>query len=131
MILPADPGTLDFDDPDLAAKVEALAPEAIDALAFGAVRLDAAGRVTLFSRAEARLSGYGSRPAIGLAFFTEIAPCMNLPGFRGRLEQGLATGVIEARFAWTGDFSDRERPLQVRMHGISGGGCWIFLQRDA
>ena len=45
-----------------------LAPEhvhiyevAIDRLPFGAIRLDASGVVRFYSRAEARLSGYGTR----------------------------------------------------------------------
>jgi photoactive yellow protein len=120
----------DFDDPALAARIEALPPGAIDDLPFGAVRLDPVGRVLVFNRAEAKLSGYGSRPTIGLDFFTEIAPCMDQPGFRGRLVDGLATGQVKAHFTWIGDFADRERMLEVRMQGIPGGGCWMFLRRE-
>ncbi|MFC7477684.1 PAS domain-containing protein [Dankookia sp. GCM10030260] len=121
---------LDFAAPDLATRVESLPPGAVDRLPFGAVRLDAAGRVLVYSQAEARLSGYGDRPAVGLDFFAEIAPCMDQPGFRGRLAAGLASGRVQAHFTWIGDFADRERMLEVRLQGIPGGGCWIFLRRE-
>ncbi len=48
-----------FDTPRLAEAVERLAPEQVDALPFGAIRLDAGGVVTFYSAAERRLSGFG------------------------------------------------------------------------
>ena len=120
----------DFAHPALASLVAALPPGAIDDLPFGAIRLDPAGLVVVFNRTEARLSGYGDRPAIGLDFFAEIAPCTNQHGFRGRLAEGLATGQVQAHFTWVGDFADRERRLEIRLQGIPGGGCWIFLRRE-
>jgi len=130
---PADRSSLgglpDFDDADLAAAVDQLPRAALDRLPFGVVRLDAAGRVVIFSTTEAKLSGYGGRPTLGLDFFTDIAPCMNQPSYRGRIEQGVAAGTLNARFTWVGDFDDREKVIQVRLHGIAGGGCWIFMHR--
>jgi photoactive yellow protein len=121
----------DFEDPALADKIRHLTTEQIDQLAFGALRLDGAGIVAFFSKAEARLSGYGDRQAVGLHFFTDIAPCMNNPDYRGRLDSGLASGTLNARFTWVGDFSNRARVIQVRLHGIEGGGCWIFMHRES
>ena len=94
----------------------------LDRLPFGAVRLDAAGRVERFNATEAAQSGYGSRPTLGLDFFTGIAPCMNQPDFRGRLESGLASGRLNLRFGWTGDFSDANRALDIRVLGRAGLG---------
>jgi photoactive yellow protein len=119
-----------FDMPGLAPAVEGLSPAEVDALPFGAIRLDADDRVVLYSAAEARLSGYGTRPALGRAFFTEMAPCMDNPAFRGRIARASAAGRFDLEFGWIGDFADRARELQVRVLPASGGGCWIFIRRD-
>ena len=119
-----------FDTPQLAAAVERLPPETVDALPFGAVRLDGAGRVRFYSRAEAALSGYGARAALGRSFFTEIAPCMDSEAFRGRIEQARGAGRLDLEFGWVGDFADRQRELRVRVQQASDGGCWLFLRRE-
>ena len=119
-----------FEQPDLAGAVEALPPEALDTLEFGAIRLDAGGAVQIYSEAERRLSGSGDRPRLGLDFFSKIAPCMDQPGFRGRIERALAQGRLDLEFSWTGDFSDRMRSVTVRVQSASDGGYWIFMRRE-
>jgi photoactive yellow protein len=125
-----DPSPITIDMAGLAKAVEQLPKEAVDALPFGAIRLDDAGLVTFYSAAEAKFSGYGSRPALGKAFFVEMAPCMDTPAFKGRIERGKAAGKYDLEFGWIGDFSDRSRELRVRIQPASDGGCWIFIQRE-
>lgn len=120
---------IDFDEPALATAVEALPPEAVNGLGFGAVRLDADGKVVFFSEAERRLSGFREN-AMGRTFFIDIAPCMNNPAFRGRIDKALADGKLNLVFGHVGDFGDRTRALDVRVQSASGGGCWIFMKRD-
>lgn len=119
-----------FDEPDLAAAVERLPPEAVDALPFGAIRLDAEGVVRFYSAAEARLSGSGARPRLGRAFFGEVAPCMDKAEFRGRIERAHREGRLDLEFGWVGDFDDRARELRVRVQSAGDGGVWLFLQRE-
>jgi photoactive yellow protein len=119
-----------FDMAGLANAVERLPADAVDALPFGSVRLDPQGLVTFYSAAEAKLSGYGARPALGRSFFAEMAPCMDTSMFRGRIERAKAAGKYDLEFGWIGDFSDRLRQLQVRVQPASDGGCWIFIKRD-
>jgi photoactive yellow protein len=124
-------GTLPgFDHDDLAAAIERLPAEALDSLPFGAIRLNPDGEVVVFSGAEKRLSGYGDRPTLGRHFFTQIAPCMGTQRFRGRIERALAAGEADIEFGWVGDFGDAGRQLRVRVQPASGGGCWIFMQRE-
>jgi photoactive yellow protein len=118
----------DFDEPRLAEAVEKLTPEAANALPFGAVRLDPAGKVIFFSESERDLSGYHTQP-IGLSFFTDIAPCMNNPAFLGRIERSLAAGSLDIAFSHVGDFDDGAKELDVRVQSATGGGFWIFLRR--
>lgn len=120
----------DFDTPDLAAVVERLPPEVVDALPFGAIRVDAGGVIQTYSAAERRLSGSGDRVRVGLQFFAEVAPCMDSPEFRGRIERALAAGNLDVEFGWTGDFADADRGLRVRAQSASEGGYWIFMQRE-
>lgn len=121
----------DFDQPDLARSVEQLSVEQIDALPFGTIRLDTEGRVVLFNEAEARLSGFGARPRIGLDFFTKIAPCMNTDTFRHAADGALKDGTFEAEFTHVGDFDDRDRMLRVKLQSASDKGLWIFLCRES
>ncbi|UEM21254.1 PAS domain-containing protein [Skermanella mucosa] len=125
-----DSSEVDFDMPDLAGAIERLSGSEVDALSFGAIRLDAKGDVTFYSAAEARLSGYGTRPALGRSFFTDMAPCMDDKEFRGRIDHARAAGKYNLEFGWIGDFADRARELQVRIQPASDGGCWIFIRRD-
>jgi photoactive yellow protein len=120
----------DFEDPDLARMVEALPEPEVDALPFGAVRLDKAGVVQIYSQAERDLSGSGDHQRIGLDFFAQIAPCMDTPGFRGRIERARAAGQLDLEFGFVGDFADRERELTVRVQPASDGGLWIFMRRE-
>ena len=119
-----------FDEPALASAVEKLSTEALDSLPFGAIRLDKQGVVQAYNATERRLSGSGSRPRVGLSFFVNVAPCMDNPAFRGRIDRAIAAGSLDMRFAWTGDFSDASRSFQVRAQSGAGGGFWIFIQRD-
>jgi len=120
---------LEIDGEQLGTRVERLSREECDALPFGVIRLDAAGRVAYLSKTEARLSGFGDRNAIGRAFFTELAPCMGTPDFRRRIEHANALGTLDIRFEQVGDFDDVERELRVRVKSASGGGLWVFIER--
>ena len=125
----ADAPVPDFDEPQLAQAVERLSPEKVHTLPYGAIRLDAEGTVTFYSDSERRLSGY-RKEVLGRTFFTEIAPCMNNPGFKGRIDRALAAGKLDIAFGYTGDMPSGPMDLDVRIQSAAGGGCWIFLKRE-
>ena len=120
-----------FDTPELAQAVEKLSFSVIDRLPFGAIKLDRSGAVVFISQREREISGRGDRPSIGLAFFTDIAPCMDNPHFKGRIDAALAAGTLDAEFTHVGDFADRDRELAVRAQSAADGGVWLFLRRVA
>jgi photoactive yellow protein len=122
--------TVSFDQPDLGQAVEALTEQVIDRLPFGAIRLSRAGVVQFYSEAERRQSGSGDEPRLGLDFFEGVAPCMDTPEYRGRIDQAIAEGSLDLCFDYVGDFDDRSRELEVRIQSATGGGYWIFLRRS-
>ena len=118
----------DFGEPHLAAAVEKLSPDQVHALPFGAIRLDAGGQAIFYSDAERRLSGY-RKPVLRRDFFLEIAPCMNNPNFRGRIDRAIAAGRLDIRFSYIAGLSAGTTDIEVHIQAASGGGCWIFLRR--
>jgi photoactive yellow protein len=113
----------------LRERIEQLSPEALDRLPFGVIRLDAAGRVTFYSKTEGEQSGFGDRKAIGQDFFTQMAPCLGTPEFLRRIERARQEATLDVMFEQIGDFDDAERELRVRVLSASSGGLWIFIQR--
>ena len=121
--------TLSFDHPDLARRVEGMSTAQRDALAFGAIKLDADGQVSVYNATEGRQSGYRDRPALRRDFFLEVAPCMGVPAFKGQIENLRAAGQLDIEFGWVGDFDDPEREMRIRVISALDGGQWIFIDR--
>ena len=123
--------TPDFDEPKLAAAVERLPREDVGALPFGAIRLDAEGRVCFCGGTGARLSGEVGRQGLG-RLFPEIAPGLDAEEFRSRVEAARAAGGrLDLEFGWTGDFDDSPEELRVRVQSAAdGAGYWVFLSRE-
>ena len=118
-----------FDTPRLADAVERFSQEQLDLLPFGVTGLDAQDIVRVRNSYEADISGYGDRLAVGRLFFADVAPCLNNPYFKGRIEKARRDGTLDITFKFVGDFSDAERELTVRVQSGKDEGCWIFIQR--
>ena len=119
---------VDFDVPDLAARIERLERGDLDRLPFGVIRIDGEGTVLFYSATEARQSGYGAVP-LGENLFA-ISPCMGDTDFRGRLTRAMAAGPVDLEFGWPGDYGDPHRALRIRVQSARAGGVWLFIQRD-
>ncbi|MCU0634281.1 MAG: hypothetical protein MUE41_05370 [Gemmatimonadaceae bacterium] len=128
--------TVSFDDADLGARLDALFPlvqasgTALDELPFGVIRIDAAGRVAFYSATESRQSGLRVHNAVGLDYFTQLAPCMNTPRVRGRIVEAAQHGAVDVEVGHTGDFADPDRFLRVRVLSAAGGGYWHCHLRE-
>ena len=64
-------------DADLATCLDELAPETLDQLEFGVIRMDRSGRVTAYNATEAEISGLAETDVVGKDFFAQVAPCTN------------------------------------------------------
>ena len=122
------PSGIDFDAPDLAARIEKLSQYDLDRLPFGVILIDSEGIVQFYSETEARESGYGALP-LGQNLF-EISRCMGSDDFRGRIDRAREQGRVDIEFGWGGDFADPNRDLRIRVQSARAGGYWICVERD-
>ena len=102
----------------------------IDKLAFGAVQLDASGKILKYNAAEASITGRNAASVIGRNFFTEVAPCTNAPNFKGVFDAGVKSGDLNTLFEYVFDYN--MAPTKVKIHmkkAISGDTFWIFVKR--
>lgn len=119
---------IDFDMADLAAAMERLTADAIDALPFGVIAIDRFGSVLLYSRTELKRSGYAGADPVGQDFFS--IGCFGGAGFRSRIEEARQHGKVDLEIGWFGDFADPGRALRIRVQSGRGGKLWLFVQRD-
>jgi photoactive yellow protein len=99
-----------------------------DRLPFGAIKLDAEGRVLAYNSAEAVLARRVQQSTLGKRFFEEIAPCTNVESFRGRLDALVARGAegtetfdFKFLFAWG------TRDVRIRLMVLRDGARWVFV----
>jgi photoactive yellow protein len=104
---------IDFNAPDLAARIEKLGPSAIDRLPFGVIRVDREGTVLVYSATEARLSGYGTTP-LGRNLF-DVSLCATRDDFRERVMHAIESGAADLELGWRGDASDPNREMRIRI----------------
>ncbi len=92
-------------------RTDAIKLQDMDELPYGAILVDGKGMVHCYNRAESEISGLAEANVLGRNFFTDIAPCTNLPAFRGRFEEGVARGRLDVMFEFVFDFAFA--PLRV------------------
>ena len=120
--------SIDFDAPDLAARVEQLSQFDLDHLPFGVILLDRQNIVLFYSETEARLSGIGE-PPLGRDFFAPPL-CISKVELKNRIARAMEVGTVDLEFAWKGDYDNPDRELRIRVQSSRKGGVWMFIERD-
>ena len=111
------------------ASLDRLSPAEVDALPFGVIQLDGAGRITAYNQAESRLSGRDPERVLGRDFFREVAPCTNMPAFRARFEEGVRRGGMDERFSFVFAFEPQAVRVDVRLLGSrSADRYWVTIR---
>jgi photoactive yellow protein len=118
---------IDFDAPDLAARIEQLNDAERDTLPFGVIRLDREGTVLFYSATESRQSG-NPNPPMGQNFY--VASCMGSDSFQGRIERAREEGDVDLEIAWPRDYGGVNRDLRIRVQSARDGGVWVCIERD-
>ncbi|MGQ9831526.1 MAG: EAL domain-containing protein [Thermochromatium sp.] len=117
---------IDFYDPH---RLDALSAEELDRLPFGAIRVDAEGRILFYSRTQVDIANRPVESVLGRNFFSEIAPCTVVPEFYGRFRQGVLAGHLETTFEFVFDFE--MQPVRVRIamrNSERPGEFWILTK---
>jgi photoactive yellow protein len=121
--------TIEFHSPRLAETLDAASQDEINGLPFGAVRLSKTGVVEFYSTREQELSGFG-RSAVGLNWFREVAPCMDNPIIRGRIEIATALGPVDIVVEHVGLFGDPKARVELRVvETLDRRGYWLVLRK--
>ncbi|MFP4146433.1 MAG: photoactive yellow protein [Halorhodospira sp.] len=122
---------LAFGKEDIDNALAQMTPEEIDRLPFGAIQLDAQGRILFYNATEGAITGRDPEQMIGKNFFDEIAPCGRTEEFYGRFRAGIERGSLNEIFDYTFDY--HMIPTKVRVHikrAFSGDNTyWVFVKR--
>lgn len=102
----------------------------LDGLAFGAIQLDANGKILQYNSAEGDITGRDPKSVIGKNFFKEVAPCTDSPEFEGRFREGVKNGDLNTMFEYTFDYKMAATKVKVHMKkALTGDSYWIFVKR--
>lgn len=122
--------TLNFGKTDIENVLSKMNDAQLNKLAFGAIELDAAGKILKYNAVEGAITGRDPKSVIGKSFFTEVAPCTNRPEFKGVFDAGVRAKELNTMFEYT--FDHQMKPTRVKIHmkrAISGDTYWIFVKR--
>ncbi|NBC23343.1 MAG: PAS domain-containing protein, partial [Gammaproteobacteria bacterium] len=110
-------------------EIEALAPDNLDRLPVGVIRLDREGRVLSYNAVESHYSGLKPATVIGRDFFREIAPCTAGSVFERTFREGMAAGKLDALLEYVFAFPGRPMRVAVQMRsGRDPDTAWIFVR---
>lgn len=119
-----------FGKDDIENVLGKMSDKQINELAFGAIQLDASGKILTYNAAEAGITGRNAESVIGKNFFQDVAPCTNTPKFKGVFDAGIKQDNLNTMFEYVFDYN--MVPTKVKIHmkkAILGGSYWIFVKR--
>jgi photoactive yellow protein len=109
--------------------IDRMNEEELDALPFGAIRLDKTGRILSYNMTESKLTGRDPKRVIGRNFFTDVAPCTNVQSFAGRFREGVAKGDLHVIFPYRFDFEMAPRDVSVTLfYAKASETAWVFVR---
>lgn len=119
-----------FGADDLDNALSGMSGDDVDKLAFGAIQLDATGKILQYNQAEGGITGRDPKAVIGKNFFDDVAPCTKTPEFFGRFKDGVASGDLNVMFEYVFDYN--MTPTRVKVHmkkAMVDDSFWIFVKR--
>ncbi|GAC1303050.1 MAG: hypothetical protein NVSMB21_01750 [Vulcanimicrobiaceae bacterium] len=102
----------------------------IDQLTFGAIQLDASGKILNYNSAEAAITGRNPDDVIGKDFFHDVAPCAKTPSFEGLFREGVRLGHLNVLFVYVFDYNMMPTQVRVQMQKAKEDDTyWVFVKR--
>jgi len=119
-----------FDETAIDNALSKMSASEVDKLAFGAIQLDASGKILAYNAAEGGITGRDPKSVIGKNFFSDVAPCTKTPEFYGRFQEGVKSGSLSVMFEYVFDYNMAPTKVKVHMkNAINDGTYWIFVKR--
>lgn len=121
---------VNFGSQDMANVIAKMNATEVDKMAFGAIRVDAEGKILSYNKAEGDITGRDPAAVIGKNFFTEVAPCTKQPQFYGKFKDGIKNGNLNTLFEYVFDYN--MTPTKVKVHMMESllkDGYYIFVKR--
>ncbi|GFZ89717.1 hypothetical protein GCM10011497_19090 [Elstera cyanobacteriorum] len=121
---------IEFGKSDIENTIAQLSNAEVDSLAFGAIELDATGKILRYNATEGAITGRDPKSMVGNNFFRDVAPCTDTPEFRGKFTEGVARGDLNVMFEYLFDY--KMTPTRVKVHmkkALVGDSYWIFVKR--
>lgn len=119
-----------FGNNDIENTLASMSNSDLDNLPFGAIQLDATGKILAYNQAEGDLTGRKPQEMIGRNFFSDVAPCTNTKGFKGRFDEGVRKGDLNTMFQYTFDYNMKPTRVQVHLKkALAGESYWVFVKR--
>jgi photoactive yellow protein len=110
-------------------KVTHLSPSELDALPFGAIRLDAEGRVVSFNAYEQRQAALQASAVMGRRF-SEVAPCTQVREFVRAVEEGRANGQLDTVLRFVFPRHGALSVVSVRLYlDPPSGQLWLLISQ--
>lgn len=112
-------------------QVEDVTQLELDKLPFGAIQLDAEGKILSYNLAEMRISGRAKAEVIGKRFFKEVAPCTNVQEFAGKFREGIENKSLNHVFPYLFNFKMAPTRVWVRLfYSEKTDTGWVFVTRQ-
>jgi len=122
---------LSFDTEHIGPALDALSPEAFDALDFGVIGFDAPGVVRAYNQHESEAAGLSRERTLGRALFTQVAPCMNNALVAQRFHDAQVSGTaLDVTIDYV--LTMRMRPTRVAMRLVATPGAaraYVLIRR--
>ncbi len=120
---------IEVDPASIIGEVGAMSAPELDALPFGAIRLDPAGIILNYNKTEEKISGRAAKDVIGKSFFSDVAPCTRVKRFFGAFQTGVDRRDLNEVFDFTFRFPAATREVRIRMiySATPTPGVWIFV----
>ena len=122
--------TVAFGKSDIENVLAKMSDTQLNDLTFGAVEVDASGKVLKYNATEGAITGRDPKAMVGKNFFTDIAPCTNRPQFKGVFDKGVKSGDLNTLFEYVFDHQMKATRVKIHMkRAIMGASYWIFVKR--
>lgn len=119
-----------FGSDDIENTLAKMQDSQLNDVAFGAIQLDASGKIIKYNAAEGDITGRKPEEVIGKNFFRDVAPCTNSKEFKGRFDEGVKSGNLNTMFEYVFDYNMKPTSVKVHMKkALTGDSYWVFVKR--